>query len=64
MPMRMGEEFVGILLVDYGKQDQDAHSQEERLLLGAIARIGALVLERDRLLRRWAEARANELALA
>jgi signal transduction histidine kinase len=38
-------------------------SAEEMLLTETLARLGALVLERDRLLRGWAEARANELAL-
>ena len=63
MPMRLGEELVGTLLVDYQEHDQAYSTAEEILLTGTLARLGALVLERDRLLRRWAEARANELAL-
>ena len=63
VPMYMGGELVGILFVDYGEQSHDYASREEITLTQTIARLGALVLERDRLLRRWAEARANELAL-
>ena len=37
---------------------------EEILLTETLARLGALVLEQDRLLRGWAAAQANELALA
>ncbi len=61
--MRLGEELVGILLVDYPEPDHDYSGDEEILLTGTLARLGALVLERDRLLRGWAETRANELAL-
>jgi signal transduction histidine kinase/PAS domain-containing protein len=63
VPMRLGEELVGILLVDYQDPDRDYSTGEEGLLTRTLARLGALVLERDRLLRHWAEARANELAL-
>ncbi|HEY7356288.1 MAG TPA: HAMP domain-containing sensor histidine kinase, partial [Ktedonobacterales bacterium] len=62
-PMRMGEELIGILFLDYGEREQNFTPQEEMALIRAISRLGALLLERDRLLRRWAEARANELAL-
>jgi signal transduction histidine kinase len=60
--MRLGEELVGILLVDYREADHD-YSEEEILLTTTLAQLGALVLERDRLLRGWAETRASELAL-
>ena len=63
MPMCMGEDLVGIMVVDYGEQAHDYSSREEISLTRTIARLGALVLERDQLLRRWAEARANELTL-
>jgi signal transduction histidine kinase/PAS domain-containing protein len=62
MPMRMGEELIGAMLVDYGEHGHDYTAPDE-VLLTTIARLGALVLERDRLLRQWTEARANELAL-
>jgi signal transduction histidine kinase len=55
--------MVGLLVVDYAEEDHDYTSQEELMLIETMARLGALVLERDRLLRRWAEARANVLAL-
>ena len=64
VPMRMSGELVGILFLDYGEEYHDDASHEEMALTQAIARLGALVLERERLLRRWAEARANELALS
>ena len=64
VPMRLGEELVGILLVDYPEPDHDYSREEEILLTETLARLGALVLERDRLLRGWAETRASELALA
>jgi signal transduction histidine kinase/PAS domain-containing protein len=62
LPMRIGEELIGLMLVDYGTQDHDYTAPDEVLLTQATARLGALVLERDRLLRQWTEARANELA--
>ncbi len=64
VPMQLGEELVGILVVDYAELDHDYSREEEVLLPTTLARLGALVLERDRLLRGWAEARANELALS
>jgi signal transduction histidine kinase/PAS domain-containing protein len=63
IPMRIGEELVGVLLVDYGAADRVAPSEQEMVLARTISRLGALVLERDRLLRRWAEERTNTLAL-
>jgi signal transduction histidine kinase len=64
VPMQLGEELVGILLMDYEEFDHDYSKEDEILLTKTLARLGALVLERDRLLRGWAEARANELALS
>jgi signal transduction histidine kinase len=62
--MRLGEELVGILVVDYQEPGHDYSRADEILLTEALARLGALVLELDRLLRGWAEARANELAIS
>jgi signal transduction histidine kinase/PAS domain-containing protein len=61
-PMRMSGQLIGILALDY---DQEEHlfSAEEMALAGAVGKLGALVLERERLLREREEARANELAL-
>ena len=64
VPMRLGEELVGILLVDYPEPDHDSAQEDESLLITTLAQLGALVLERDRLLRGWAETRANELVLS
>ena len=64
VPMQLGEELVGILLVDYTEPDHDYTREDEILLTTTLAQLGALVLERDLLLRGWAETRANELALA
>jgi signal transduction histidine kinase/PAS domain-containing protein len=61
-PMHISEHLVGILALDYGKE---AHqfTPHEMMLARAASRIGALVLERARLLREREEARATELAL-
>jgi signal transduction histidine kinase len=61
--MRLGDELVGTLLVDYQEPDHDYSSQGEVLLTETLARLGALVVEQDRLLQGWAETRASELAL-
>ncbi|HEU5200708.1 MAG TPA: ATP-binding protein [Ktedonobacterales bacterium] len=63
IPMRIGEELVGLLLVDYSEAGRVAPSEEDMILARTISRLGALVLERDRLLRRWAEARTHAVAL-
>jgi PAS domain S-box-containing protein len=61
-PMSVGEQLVGILSLDYeGKEHQ--YTPDEISLAKAVAKLAALVIERDRLLRERAEARANELAL-
>jgi len=62
VPMRMGETLVGGLRVDEAVE-QGERCPEEVALTRAVARLGALVLERERLLRERTEARANELAL-
>jgi signal transduction histidine kinase/PAS domain-containing protein len=64
VPMCISGELVGILVIDYGEESHDDAAPEEMALTQAIARLGALVLERDRLLRGWAETRASELALS
>ena len=63
LPMQLGDELVGVLVVDYPEPPHDAPA-EEIMLTETLARLGALVLEQDRLLRGWAAAQANELALA
>jgi signal transduction histidine kinase len=63
LPMCIGEELVGVLFVDYVEPRQGASAPGEVPLTETIARLGALVLDRDRLLHRWMEARASALAL-
>lgn len=61
-PMNVGEQLVGILTLDYGSQDH-LYTQEEIALTGPVARLAALIIERERLLGERAEAHASELAL-
>jgi signal transduction histidine kinase/PAS domain-containing protein len=63
VPMRIGEMLVGAALVDYGEQDHEFTAPDEMQLTQTMARLGAQVLERDRLKSQWTEALANELAL-
>src|SRR6266487_3523541 len=60
-PMFVGDQLVGILLLDYGGVEHD-YTEEETALAGAIAKLAALVIERERLLYERAKAQANELA--
>ncbi len=62
VPMRVGEQIVGFLSLDYGNIDHE-YTQEEIELTRAIARLAAFVLERERLLQEREQAHANELAL-
>jgi len=61
-PMRAGERLVGMLSLDFGGPPH-AFTDEERALAGAVAQVGAVALERDRLLREREAARAEALAL-
>lgn len=61
-PMIVGEQLIGLLALDYGGLDHD-YTTDEIALTKAVAKLSALVIERDRLLRERAESRANELAL-
>jgi signal transduction histidine kinase len=63
VPMRIGETLVGLLRVDGGVQGEADTGTNRQALLRAVARLGALMLERERLLREREEARASELAL-
>lgn len=62
-PMRIGDELVGMISLDFGGAPHD-FTDAERELADAVARIGAVALERDRLLRDRAEARAKVMSLA
>jgi PAS domain S-box-containing protein len=61
-PMRIGEELVGILSLDFG--GEHAYSGDEFALAQAVAKLAALVVERARLVHERAEAQANAMALA
>ncbi len=61
-PMFVGDQLVGILALDYGGVEHE-YTEEETALAGAIAKLAALVIERERLLYERAKAQANELAL-
>ncbi|GAC1426009.1 MAG: hypothetical protein PVS3B3_00100 [Ktedonobacteraceae bacterium] len=61
-PMNIGKELVGLLSLDYTNEDY-MYTDDEKTLMGAVAKLVALVIERERLLREGAEARGNEIAL-
>ncbi len=63
VPVQIGETLIGILRLDGGVQEQAYRYPNEAAVTRGIARLGALVLEHERLLRERAEAQANELAL-
>lgn len=61
-PMTAGNQLVGILSLDHNGTEHE-YTSEEITLAKAVAKLAALVIERERLLRERAESRANELAL-
>jgi len=63
VPMQIGETLVGMLRLDGEAQEQASLSPNKVAVTRGVARLGALVLEHERLLRARAEAQANELAL-
>lgn len=63
VPMRVGETLVGLLRVDGDSLGEEEPASDRQALIRAVARLGALVLERERLLRERAEAQAQTLAL-
>ncbi len=60
--MRAGRQLVGALALDYGPA-RHIYGADEIVLARAVAKLTALVIERERLLRERAEAQANALAL-
>ncbi len=62
LPMLVGHQLVGLITLDHGGPEHHYTSQELDLAQ-TVARLTALVIERDRLLRQREEARANEMAL-
>ncbi len=61
-PMRVGEQFIGTLTLDYGIEEH-RYTVQEISLASAAARLVALALERRRLMLEYAYAQANVLAL-
>ena len=57
-PMFVGDQLVGILSLDYGGLEHD-YTEEEQALAGAIAKLAALVIERERLLYERAKAQVK-----
>ncbi len=62
-PMSIGKEIFGLLSLDYASREH-MYTDEEQTLAGAVAKLAALVIERERLLRERSEAQANEMALS
>jgi signal transduction histidine kinase len=60
-PMRVGAQLVGILSLDHSGAHH-TFTHEELRLTEAVAQLGALVIERDRLVRQRARVRADLLA--
>ena len=63
VPMRIGETLVGVLRLEDNAPNLEGTWLHETAVIEAVARLGALVLERERLVREREEARASELAL-
>ena len=61
-PMRLGERVVGLLSLDYGGPPH-RFTDTEIAVAGAIAQLGAMLLERERLQRDQAAAQATVLSL-
>lgn len=61
-PMHVGRQLVGLLAIDHGEAAH-AYSDHEKVLAGGVARLAALVVERERLLREREAAQAQALAL-
>ncbi len=62
-PMTIGKKVVGLLSLDYA-DDKHTNTDDDMVLAGAVAKLAALVIERERLLRERSEAQANEIALS
>jgi K+-sensing histidine kinase KdpD len=60
-PLCVGSRLLGLLLLDWG-DGKGTPSPEECILAGAVSKLAALMIERERLLRERTQAQANELA--
>jgi len=61
-PMTIREQLVGLILLDYAGAEHH-YTNQEVALAGAAAKLAAIVIERDRLLRQREELRASESSL-
>lgn len=61
-PLKIGQRLVGEFALDFGP-DGHTFTPQEIALAGAVSKLAALVMERERLLREREEARASMLAL-
>jgi PAS domain S-box-containing protein len=61
-PLRADDQLTGLLTYDYGRAAH-TYKPDEMALAAAVAKLAALALERERLLREREAARANALAL-
>jgi signal transduction histidine kinase len=61
-PMLLGSSLIGVLALDHGGKHQH-YTQRDIALTKAVAKLAALVVERERLVQERAEAQANALAL-
>jgi signal transduction histidine kinase len=61
--MQIGETLIGILRLDDGATEKASLFPNKAAVIRGVARLGALVLEHERLLHERAQAQANELAL-
>ncbi len=61
-PMYVADQIVGLLTLDHAGA-RHKYTEEEIALTGTIAKLAAMVIERERLLQERAEAKASELSL-
>ncbi len=61
-PMLLGSSLIGVLALDHGGRHQ-LYTERDIALTKAVAKLAALVVERERLIQERAEAQANVLAL-
>ncbi len=61
-PMLLGSSLIGVLALDHGGKHQH-YTQRDIALTKAVAKLAALVVERERLVQERAEAQASVLAL-
>jgi PAS domain S-box-containing protein len=61
-PMRLGDELVGVLGIDFGP-DSRPIGEAERALAGAVAHVATMVMQRDRIAQEREESHAREVAV-